>query len=1684
MDLEIVVDPSSEPPVDFVVVRGLASFRGVTTGRSKPILSDSSWILHQLSSDFPGCRVSIFNYTERKPFETIFTRQGARAESLRLLDSLVSLKERKPKSSIVFIGHDVGGALIKEALVLAHQNLDKYENIFFSISAIVYLGCPHRWASANKLRTDLAKLLETDDSTEGIQEHIWELTRSLPGWIAETDCAFAETRLPTAAKIINVFSTHVNPLLRGFDEYTSTGSLPFEVHEPTKSLTHDEILLRGVVPEGLLKRVNFAFRDHENATTQHIQELAFQASPQFTLDAVPGDSPQLKEIKDHQVYLDWEKCQTLAFLSIRCPSRENATLVGNMLFCRLNVQTIESTSIVWLHFVFSPSDSRFNAVEVMLYTFLGQLTTQLCHCGQGVSLSEGLLEWYKMYSVFGALTLEDLFGLFYDMLLLLRSHDRGLGCVLSNLDQHITSCDWLMKTLSRLADECEINFKVLVVCSKEGPQSEHWAKWTQIHLSATEDQQDNPTRTACDDKSKDDSGDGKQNSHKSSYANDQEPCQVPDISGRFKRDSELLRLIQERPEAYELAPQIDGLLQACGEDDRLHRVILTWLRTRDSSSSSDNLIQAFSRLTDVTPEGCLKTIIDSIILPRSKRVESTLVLLRGAFRPLTVAELRDVWVVCGSSSAEGNDITNRSCLPFNTAAIFGGLLEIRRNEIQFAHPLLPGILSNPRNKPKETSEQVHQKITDLCLKYMTSPTGRATLKVEAQKAGKTGLESRHNFLAYAVRHWPHHAKLSGTEWQLNSPQITQFLDNHDVATAWASLYWGLTNPFSRGKIPSIRPEAIFARHGLGALLTLARNKETAPLANYELVELLEHASSTAQRDIVQDLLKLPFPENEKLDAVILAALQSEDEGIIAELVEFALMSAERVDNPQILLSRAASLGQINALKKLIPIVKQRDTLNNPVQGLSVLQHACSRGKSEAVETIMESDLVISDEDIWASLQLAGQFSNAETVGLLMDADIKRRQPDSERDYNGLLEVAIKSGRFSNLNAMLERLEPIGLKDKLDIALLAQAIEAKHIRCGEVLIDHIATSIDPKTPDFRSTVLQAIKGEMHTLWRQLLQGEGALSDGNLSFFLREGLSDKIELSIFEAMLDSASQQCSKEEMTHEVTIGIHAAILYDREDVTRLLIQNGADLEDKSIEENTALYLATYYGHVGCSRLLIDSKANVNACDDIEGWSILHAAYDNTEISRMLLAAGADVNAKDKKHSTPLSMAMRWGDVDTVKVLLEFEPSTESKQKALCEAVSEGAVASLRLLLDAGADPRKSPTGGCSELWDAVMTDDPAIVRLLLEFDIDLEGGKDSRGNSVLNMATWRITTDSDLSIIKLLVNRGSDIESKNNFGKTPLCQLVFGRNVEAARYFLSKGAEVNTKGDLNGGPLIRACHYSSLDMVRLLCEHDADIDITCGSIYACPLQAALYRGPSREKDDIITYLIKDAPRKANVHQSSPWWGVSLSLACLNCSVDIMQLMLDSGAVSDVNTPDVMGRTPIHFALYRSQEKVELLRGRGAELFEKDKMGRGPLHFAVLSGCLSLVRYVLEEGKDLDLVNERDIDGWTPLLWAMRHCAKWQTEKSFEFQRLDIIKELLSRGAELQVLGSGLDRTWSALKLSKFCGLSDEIIQLLESEGDWDSTSRTTREGQAIDEKWFCDACLAVGRRKPPPMLPS
>jgi ankyrin repeat protein len=141
-----------------------------------------------------------------------------------------------------------------------------------------------------------------------------------------------------------------------------------------------------------------------------------------------------------------------------------------------------------------------------------------------------------------------------------------------------------------------------------------------------------------------------------------------------------------------------------------------------------------------------------------------------------------------------------------------------------------------------------------------------------------------------------------------------------------------------------------------------------------------------------------------------------------------------------------------------------------------------------------------------------------------------------------------------------------------------------------------------------------------------------------------------------------------------------------------------------------LLAATQGNHVESARLLIEAGADVNAQDRMQDSAFLLAgASGYLEILRLTLAAGADLKSTNRYGGTALTPAAHHGHVETVRELVKTANDVNQVNHlgwtALLEAVnlSDGGprhTEIVRMLLAAGANPNFGDRQGVTPLEHA------------------------------------------------------------------------------------------------------------------------------------------------------------------------------------------------------------------------------------------------------------------------------------------------------------------------------------------------------------------------------------------------
>jgi uncharacterized protein len=209
---------------------------------------------------------------------------------------------------------------------------------------------------------------------------------------------------------------------------------------------------------------------------------------------------------------------------------------------------------------------------------------------------------------------------------------------------------------------------------------------------------------------------------------------------------------------------------------------------------------------------------------------------------------------------------------------------------------------------------------------------------------------------------------------------------------------------------------------------------------------------------------------------------------------------------------------------------------------------------------------------------------------------------------------------------------------------------------------------------------------------------------------------------------------------------------------RLLIKAGADPNYALPEGKTKmLLLAADYDSTQAAMALLDGGANPNVADR-RGRTPLHIAAQggSLEMVRKLIYKGADLNARTAKINTP----------DT-----GFFRALAGEQTALLLAAKYNQVDVMRVLIQAGADTKLKAQDGTTLFLAAAGSGHVEVAKYAYEFDKDVKA-VDSLGFTAMHESvsgTGRLATQPELTeLVQFLADIGVPMDEVDSRGRTPI----------------------------------------------------------------------------------------------------------------------------------------------------------------------------------------------------------------------------------------------------------------------------------------------------------------------------
>jgi ankyrin repeat protein len=222
-------------------------------------------------------------------------------------------------------------------------------------------------------------------------------------------------------------------------------------------------------------------------------------------------------------------------------------------------------------------------------------------------------------------------------------------------------------------------------------------------------------------------------------------------------------------------------------------------------------------------------------------------------------------------------------------------------------------------------------------------------------------------------------------------------------------------------------------------------------------------------------------------------------------------------------------------------------------------------------------------------------------------------------------------------------------------------------------------------------------------------------------------------------------------------------------------------------------------------------------------SELHDAVNAGDLAlvQTLLSGGANVNELDL-FGTPLHGAAARGYVEIARVLIDAGADLEAevvasqdKSHPLHSAASGGHVAMAALLIERGAKVDSRDSRGYTPLIVAITNGRAETAQLLLNAGADPIAEESTYHDTSLHLAALMNLPEMG----KLLLAKGVDINLRSNHnGETPLFYATVERSFEMVAFLLSEGADPNIPDKSGTRPYLRASDKRIRD---LLIKHGA-----------------------------------------------------------------------------------------------------------------------------------------------------------------------------------------------------------------------------------------------------------------------
>jgi ankyrin repeat protein len=368
---------------------------------------------------------------------------------------------------------------------------------------------------------------------------------------------------------------------------------------------------------------------------------------------------------------------------------------------------------------------------------------------------------------------------------------------------------------------------------------------------------------------------------------------------------------------------------------------------------------------------------------------------------------------------------------------------------------------------------------------------------------------------------------------------------------------------------------------------------------------------------------------------------------------------------------------------------------------------------------------------------------------------------------------------------------------------------------------------------------------------------------------------------------------------------------------------------------------------------ITYRVNVNARD--RGWTPLMAAArenSDSEVTAVLIKAGADVNATNISGRTPLILAAgNNSNPEVIKILIDsgadVNPKTDGNTPLMAAASDNSNPEAITALVNAGAEVNAKNTLGRTPLLLAAKNNpNPEVIKILIKAGADVNV-KDIDGKTPLIMAADNRNPNAEM--ITALIKAGGDVNERDRFGLSPLMLAAGNDNsspevitaiVETKTSNSKTSVSINAQDENGKTPLMEAAQNNSnpkviITLLQLGASTIVKDDAGKTAIDYARENRRLNDADTLQKLQSKEYAIPiDASKQLRAATSDN----SFLVLCKNGTLQQINNAIKNGA--NVNARNSKGETPLMLAAGNNSnpEVIAVLMNAGADANAKNNQG--------------------------------------------------------------------------------------------------------------------------------------------------